>query len=331
MAVHNGLPYLLEAVESILAQSFKDFEFILIDDASQDGSTVYLEGLGDERIRLLKNKQHLGLTRSLNIGLEAAQGEYIARMDHDDVSLPGRLGAQAAFLDAHPHVDLCGTWAQTIGGQTSQIWRYPLHDADIKSEMLFASVLVHSSVMLRRKSLDKHDLRYDPQIERAQDYELWARAAPYLNFANLGEVLLRYRIHPGQVGRQHGKAQQKVADEVRLRQLQRLNLEPSSAERSLHNALARWEFAPDRRALDDSGAWLHKLVEANRRVKVFTPESLSRTLEKRWWAACRAAVGLGLDAWTAYKTPSLDQNAHRPLHQQAGFFLKCLLREAGLR
>jgi hypothetical protein len=331
MAVHEGQPYLPEAVESILGQTFNDFEFLIIDDASTDGSSEYLASLSDSRIRLLANKTNLGLTRSLNRGLDEARGEYVARMDHDDISLPDRLAAQVAYLDAHPEVDVLGTWARTLGLNPEQTWRYPLADADIRAEMLFASVLVHSSVMLRRASLEAHELRYDPAIARAQDYELWTRAAPHLHFANLDEVLLRYRVHPGQVGAQQHAEQQAVADTVRAGQLKALGLQPSAEELALHNAIARWEFSPGAADVDRVEGWLLRLAEANRQSGRFAPDSLVRALERRWWPACRRARALGLDAWRRYRASPLSGGAERSLRQKSAFFADSVLREWGFR
>jgi glycosyltransferase involved in cell wall biosynthesis len=331
MAVHNGLPHLPDAVESILGQSFADFEFLIVDDASTDGSSEYLALQTDPRIRLITNATNQGLTRSLNHGLDEAQGEYVARMDHDDLSLPGRLAAQVSSMDAHPEIDVLGAWARTLGLDPEQTWRYPLTDADIRAELLFASVLVHSSVMLRRASFKSHNLRYDPNIARAQDYELWTRAAAQLRFANLGKVLLRYRVHPEQIGAQQNAEQQAVADEVRARQLAALGLQPSLEELAQHNAIARWDYGPSAADLDRVEAWLLHLAEANRAAGRYAPDSLARALERRWWSACRHARLLGLEAWRRYRTSPLSDGAGRGPREKSAFFADAVLREWGFR
>ena len=114
MAVHNGLPYLEEAVDSILNQSLRDLEFIIVEDASTDGSAEWLASLDDPRLRIVGNKWNKGLTYSLNKAIDLAQGEYVARMDSDDVSHRQRLARQTDFLDRHPEVDLLGSWARPL-------------------------------------------------------------------------------------------------------------------------------------------------------------------------------------------------------------------------
>jgi glycosyltransferase involved in cell wall biosynthesis len=300
MAVHNGEPYLVEAIESVLNQSLQDFELILVDDASTDGSLATLKTWNNRRIKILKNVRKLGLARSLNKVISYAKGKYIARMDHDDIALRQRFENQVEFFEHHPKIDILGTWAKTFGS-SQQIWKYPTDDAEIKAEMLFNSNLVHSSVMMRASALKRHRLSYDPKIPRAQDYELWSRAAERINFANLDQVLMLYRLHSKQAGKQHADSQQAVASRVRLRQLRALGLKPTKAQLNLHNAISIWDFPKTEKGLLEVERWLQMLLVANRRVEIYSQAALNLALEKRWLAACRGAVSLGLHTWNLYK------------------------------
>jgi hypothetical protein len=320
MAVHNGERYLAEAMESILDQSLRQFEFIVIDDASTDGSAAILNGYADQRIHQITNRKRLGLTRSLNLGLKQANAEYIARMDHDDISLQPRLALQAAYLDAYPDVDVCGTWAKTLGLDPEQTWRYPVEDGEIRSEMLFNSVLVHSSVMLRRAALEAHGLHYDPKIERAQDYELWA--AGQLRFANIDRVLLRYRIHAEQVGKHQSTQQQAVAQIVRRRQVEALGIQPSQQQMELHEAISQWAFRKDLEFLQTVETWLLTLRNANAGQKIYPEPTFSRILGRRWWAACKAAQALGPVAWKKYRQSTLSGFGSPGILPLIRFFLK---------
>ena len=331
MAVHDGGTYLEEAVESILEQSFTDFEFVIIDDASTDGSREMLSGLSDERIRVIGNSRQLGLSRSLNKGVAVARGEYIARMDHDDISLTERLRRQVGFLDAHPEVDVLGTWARTLGLGREQTWRYPTHDEDIRSEFIFNSSLVHSSVVMRKATVERLNLHYDESVERAQDYELWTRVAPHIQFANLDTILLRYRVHVDQVGSQHGAQQRAVADKVRLRELDRLGVKPSEDEFLLHSRIGRWEPLVGRAELEAMRDWFLKLRAKNRDSGTHPADSLDRTLERRWWAACKANLSLGLEACHTYANAPYSNTASRGLLAKAQFWVKGALREIGWR
>lgn len=329
MAVHNGLPYLSDAVESILAQSWEDLEFIIIDDASTDESIKVLSQFADERIRIIQNAKRGGLAKSLNSGIDTSKGDYIARMDADDVSLPKRLERQITFMQTRPELDICGTWARTIGHKPEQLWQYPDADAYIKAEMLFASVLVHSSVMLRRDSVLAHDIRYNEKLEAAQDYELWTRMMDKLVFANVPELLLEYRLHSDQVGVRQGDKQQEVADDVRIKLLEKIGVDASQIEIDLHQAIARWDFGGSYANLDAIESWLIKLKEANELSSLFLEDALGQALEQRWWAACRTQIHLGTEAWRTYQSSPIAVLGNRTLRDKATFFAKSVSRSLG--
>jgi glycosyltransferase involved in cell wall biosynthesis len=326
MAVHNGLPYLPEAVNSILGQSFDNFEFLVVDDASTDGSLDLLHRYADKRIRIISNKNQLDLGQSLNLGIDAALGDYIARMDHDDISLPTRLAEQVRFLDTNIEIDLLGTGARTIG-QIKQVWSYPKDDEGIRSEFVFNSALVHSSVMLRKSTFERHKLRYDPKFKRAQDYELWTRSAPYLRFANLGQPLVRYRIHENQVGRQQAQQQQDAASTVRERELKLLGVNADEKEKRLHDLVSQWDFSTLGGELGGTEQWFLKLWASNQTSGHYPHIAFGRTLERRWQAACRANVRRGLEAWWTYKRSPLSRLGRRNALTRVKFFGKALLRE----
>ena len=331
LPVHNGMPFLSEAIGSVLDQSFHDFECLLIDDGSSDGSQEYFQSLTDQRLSVLVHKQQKGLAASLNEGFELAQGDFIARMDADDICHPQRFKEQIAYLQAHPQVDICGTWARTFGEGREQLWRYPETDSEIKAEMLFASVLVHSSVMLRAATVRSQNIRYEDPLKAAQDYELWSRIQDQVQFANVPKLLMDYRIHPEQVGAISGTTQQRVADEVRERQLERLGLKATAEEKTLHHRIARWDFGV---GLDDLGLiedWLLKLWAMNTESSLYDSGSLSSAIERRWWVACRAQAKEGLTAWRRYHSSRLAKLAPRAFADRTQFFAKSAAFSLGVR
>ncbi len=152
MSVYNGEKYLREAIDSILGQTFKDFEFLIIDDGSTDSSVEIIRSYADPRIRLIQNEENIGLSRSLNKGLKLARGEYIARMDADDISLPRRLAAQVGLLDKQPDIGLVGTSIQLIDcdGERMHVHRVPTTHAQILWALCFTTPLAHPSVVFRK-------------------------------------------------------------------------------------------------------------------------------------------------------------------------------------
>ncbi len=195
MSVHNGMPYLKEAVESILNQTCKDFEFIIVDDASADDSLKYLKSLKDKRIKLIINNKNLGLALSLNKALRAAKEEFIARMDADDASLPQRLEVQLKFMVDHPNIDICGTWVDLINrkGEIIGEKKYPIKNKDIKRNLKQFSPIIHPTFM--GTAIFFKELRgYDPKYETAEDYELLIRAMKNYQMANIPKKLLKWRL-----------------------------------------------------------------------------------------------------------------------------------------
>lgn len=195
MSVYNGMPHLQEAVESILNQTYKDFEFIIVDDGSNDGTWRYLISLKARRIKLIKNKKNLGLAASLNIALWQAHGDLIARMDADDISLPERFERQIEFLLKNPSIDLCGTWADLIdeNGIVVGEKKYPISDNLMKKALAWYSPIIHPTLIAKAKFF--RELKgYDPRFDMAEEYELLMRAKNKYKMANIPRKLLLWRL-----------------------------------------------------------------------------------------------------------------------------------------
>lgn len=198
MPVYNGEKYLREAMESILGQTYTDFEFLIINDGSTDRSVEIIESYPDARIRLVHNEKNINLIATLNKGIELARGEYIARMDCDDISLPDRLAKQVAFMDAHPEIGGCGTWAKVID-EKGNVYksRKALTGKSIKRLRWIPTPFIHPTIMARTSLLKEN--RYSEGYLYAEDYELWLRLCRETEIFNLKDYLLYYRIHPDNV------------------------------------------------------------------------------------------------------------------------------------
>lgn len=325
MPVYNGAAFVAEAIESILRQTLADFEFIIIDDGSNDGSVDIINSYKDLRIHLLRNESNLGVSESLNKGFNLARGVYIARMDSDDISLPERLERQVAFMEAHPEIGICGTWVEILGGTGRQIYRYPSDPDTIKCMHLFGPALAHPTVMMRRSMLEKLGQWYDPSFKHAQDFELWVRASAYTLITNLEEVLLYYRLHQLQIGRCHNEEQVVSAGKVRLLQLNNLGICPSENEFNLHQSISVWKFENDRTFIESTEKWLLKLIRANNEAKVYREPAFSNVLCKRWFEVCDAATELGPWLFQKYCLSTLSFVCKLSRCRSASFFVNCLL------
>ncbi len=197
MSVYNGAAFVGRAVESILDQTCRDFEFLIIDDASRDDTARIVEAFADPRIRLLRNARNLGLTASLNRGLREARGELIARQDADDLSHRPRLERQLRFLRENPACALVGSQGWVIDERGRQVGRrdVPLEAASVRWASFFFNPLLHSAVMFRRRVFLDDLGGYDESFTCCQDYELWARAMQKYPLQNLPERLVGFQVH----------------------------------------------------------------------------------------------------------------------------------------
>jgi hypothetical protein len=194
MSVFNDRGYLVEAVQSILDQTFRDFEFLIIDDGSSEPLDTSLPVYADNRIVFVRHA-NMGLTRSLNRGLSLATGAYIARMDADDVSLPGRLEAQVRLLDANSHLDMVGAFFDVIDHDGNLLERKELIEDPVYRlwRLQFHNNYGHGTMMLRKTSIMEAGM-YDETLSYAQDYDLWCRLSTARNTAIVPEVLYQYRM-----------------------------------------------------------------------------------------------------------------------------------------
>lgn len=215
LSVHNGEPYLAEALASLREQTLGDYELVAVDDASTDGSRNMLKGFAGGTVRVIVNPVRLGLTKSLNVGLAACGGEFIARMDADDTIAADRLERQVAFLDANPEVGVVGSWMVCEENGVLREWKAPLDHEGIVCELPFRSPLAHPTAMLRHAVIREHGIGYDESYTCSQDYDLWRRLSTVTRLANLDAFLLRYRVHGKSVSCASGNEQQRHARRVR--------------------------------------------------------------------------------------------------------------------
>lgn len=200
MPVHNGEAFLADALESLFRQSFDDFEVVVVDDASEDGSHAVLERLklGDSRLHTVRSDARIGIAAALNKGLSVARGEYVARADADDLSDQTRLARQVEFLDRNSAVAVVGSAMMTTStrGYVGSLMRFPEHPAEIRRLLPRRNCMGHPSVMFRRRAvLELGGYRFDG----VEDYDLWLRISEQHDLANLQDALVRYRLHPGQL------------------------------------------------------------------------------------------------------------------------------------
>lgn len=275
MPVYNGEKFLREAIESILNQTFSDFELLVIDDGSKDASAGIIKSYTDRRIRIIQNPGNKGLIYTLNKGLELAEGEYVARMDSDDISLPRRLERQVRVMDENPDLGICGTWFDFIN-QDYKV-RHPVESPYIKVHLLVNTAFGHPTVMLRNRILKEYQLFYDGKYKHSEDYEFFSRLSDKVECYNVPEVLLRYRDHPEQVSQLFWREQGEVVDRIRIERILALGLNPTDEEREVHLALVKADRTI-RYTAKTVDSWLEKILESNRQKRKYDHEILAEKL-----------------------------------------------------
>ncbi|MCA9136338.1 MAG: glycosyltransferase [Planctomycetales bacterium] len=214
MPVRNGSAFLPQAINSILKQTYTDFEFIVVDDASSDETPAILKSVADPRLFVLTNDKNIGVSASLNRGIEHSNAPLIARMDADDVCMPERLSRQVGFMDANPKVVLCGTEAVRIdqhGNRLNYIKRLG-SNVEIRWHLLTANPFIHPSVVFRTNAFRRVG-GYSPELPCAQDYDLWCRLSLQGECANLLDALVQYRFHDHAISAQKRDRQLQVTRE----------------------------------------------------------------------------------------------------------------------
>lgn len=291
MPVYNAEQYLSQALDSIVSQSFEDWELILINDGSTDGSESIIMDYDDERIFYIKNPVNLKLIKTLNKGIDYCGGQYIARMDADDICHPDRLKHQVEFLDSHPQVLMCGTAAAVIdncGKQTGNIYNLTSDDY-LQINLMFSPSFIHPSMMIRTEVLKEN--KYDEAYKHVEDYDLWCRIAKLGKVANIDDELLRYRWHDSNVSVLNSEVQSELKDELIKRELSRLDLIPTESELYCHKvtfqlyALGNKLDVPVDR-FEDIANWFTQLIRQNEIKHIYVQSALVAFLWSRWTVLC---------------------------------------------
>lgn len=192
---------LADAINSILNQSYKDFELIIIDDGSKDycNYEYIISNFKDSRIKVYKNTKNSGVAFSLNAAIEKSSGKYIVRMDSDDIAESNRIETLVEYMESHPDISILGSFAQTFGADKKKL-KYPETDLDIRVELLYNNAFCHPTVIFKKEIIEKYGLKYSTNVSN-EDFDFWVNASKHkeIKFANIPLYLLKYRVHSGQV------------------------------------------------------------------------------------------------------------------------------------
>jgi glycosyltransferase involved in cell wall biosynthesis len=286
MPVYNGETYLAEAIESILVQTFKKFEFLIINDSSTDNSLSIIKEYAkkDARVKLANNQKERGIVGGLNTGLELAKGKYIARMDSDDVSLPDRLEIQVKFMDENPEVGVCGSWIKLFG-KADSIVKNPVDHNEIMCNLLFFNAIAHPSVMIRTALFKKYDLKY-LNFPHAEDFELWTRCSFLFKLHNIPKFLLNYRVSGQNITSQKKGVLAETAYTIFKKKLVLLGISPNKEVAEFHKFIGDKMVFESEKQLKKAGFYLFSLYKKNKTSHVYPKREFNKMLLNFWFTIC---------------------------------------------
>jgi glycosyltransferase involved in cell wall biosynthesis len=297
MPVYNSAPFLRESIESVLNQSFRDFELIAVDDGSTDQSWEILQSFDhDSRVRSIRRETNQGAAMARNDGIVRSDSEYIAFLDSDDLAKPRRLELQVHAIERGRRFDIVfGPAAILSEGRRASVSLGRLSSEEVPSLLLFRNCIVQSSVMLRRLCWQPFRSEFEP----AEDYDLWARVSPDHSFVRLSDVLVVYREHANGVSKRIRDRMIRSVNAIHEFQLERLGVAPRV---DLHGRLSAWPGDAKSNDLAEAERWLRELADANR---IYSQTHFGRVVEEMWYSICLDSWSAGPLAFQIYRRSSL--------------------------
>lgn len=315
---YNGSRWLEVAMNSVLNQSHRGLEVIVFNDGSTDESADILKRLssGDARIKVLTSSENVGIVRGLNVMLEVAQGQYIARMDVDDISLPFRFSKQMQYLE-EKGLDLCGSWFVEIGQGVARTIRWAHESEAVHAALLFQNPILHPTILAKRKVYE--EFSYQSSYELAEDYDLLCRAGSQYRLGNLPEVVFRYRRHAGQATQAKKERMEAVTRSIRISALKSLGVQPSAEEERLHNMVRAPVSISSIEDLLGIETWLLKLYSYH------DSDVARKLIASQWIRACIRAAPLRNKMWRYFIKSPLRKHAQISMGGCSDIFLlSCL-------
>ncbi len=308
MSAFNAEETIGAALDSLYRQTFRNIEVIVLDDGSTDNTRNIVKNYPDPRIQLITSSENIGLAGRLNQGIAEARGQFIARMDADDVCDPDRIAVQIAFLKSNPDISFCGSWARST--RDGSIIRFPLTHREITTTLFINCAFCHPSVMWRHTPMLQNLMQYDTTFSYAQDYDLWVRAVEFCEMANISRPLMTYDDSVYDPTSAKGARQRELAWGVQCRQVNRLgNWDETELKR--HRAAIQFGWELNRDVIERNVVWLDKLGDVNRRKRLYFEPEFSATLGMHVLFNLMIATQAGINCLDLYKRTALCH--YRPM------------------
>jgi glycosyltransferase involved in cell wall biosynthesis len=325
MPVYNSQKNLGEAIESILNQTFFDFEFLIVDDGSTDSSEEIIKNYKDQRIRLVKNEKNLKLALTRNKGLELAEGKFIVMMDSDDVSYPDRIQRLVDFMKENPQAGVCGSGYEIFGNSVkSKKVIPPLTHEDITAGLFWGCPLHNPTTIIRKSFFESHNLKYDLKYQLMyEDYDLWLRACVFFELRCIPDILYRYRIIPTSTTQKNNSNLNFLLSEIFVRNYKNLGINIDKDNREFFLSIIDIQYKPGKKLLNEAEKAVLRLIEANNSTQRYNRDYFRKWAFLKWQYLCYdICPGIGMFTFFKFITSPLSkQSKFRP-----GFLLKLFIK-----
>lgn len=328
MPAYNVEKYVADSIQSILNQTYQNWELLVINDGSTDKTESIIAGFAgaDSRIKHINNKKNEGLIYTRNRGLALAQGKYIANLDSDDLALPHRIAVQSGFMENNPDYVLQGAAAELIdsNGLKTGIEKRNIPDIQLHSLLLFSNYFINSSVIITAKLAKQ--IRYSPDIPLAEDYYLFAELSKHGKIGNDRSINVKYRIHEQNISKEKSEEMNVAKLKIQEALLRQLRIIPKPDELALHFKLVKEAGVLSKPELKETEAWLLKIKAANETALLYTPQLLNHWCAFFYKRAC-LKTGLGVTAYRHFKKSALSKSLDSGLKSNLTFFVKSILNK----
>ena len=304
MPLYNGKPYVVAAIDSVVRQTFADWELLVIDDGSTDGGLELVKSTyADVRIRPLANAVNRGVAYTRGVGIAEARGEYLAWLDCDDIIMPERLEMQLDFLRRHPEIGLCGTWIERFGGDDHSVSRPPTNPELLRCMLLFTPIVPNATVVLRLALVRQYGISYDHELPIAEDYDFVLQCSQHFSVGMVDQVLYRYRVTENSLMERYDAAEDKAFAAVKVvhaRALAAFGLQAMDRELRMHRALNSALIFDNYSDYTATFRWLLGLLDRNDRTGYYDREALRKAATDRFYFISKKATRFGIRTLVFY-------------------------------
>ena len=328
MPVFNGQKYLREAIDSVLDQTFENFEFLIIDDGSTDDSVLIISTYKDPRIRLIENEINKGVAFIRNIGLNEAKGKYLAWLDCDDLIDPYKFQKQVLFLEENPTIGICGTWLERFNDGARKLSTTFINPELIKAALFFKPAVLNATTMFRMSMIKKENLFFDTRLKVAEDYDFFLRSSYYFKIYNLPEKLYYYRASESSIMKKFENKEDKMNEFYSIiyeKAFEMLNIIPSIEKFALHRKIGSTQIFYDFTEMQNALNWLIFLKKQNSNVQLYNQDSFLLVLGNMFYFLCKKSSVIGLKTFNFYLSNKIEFGI---MEGDSVFklFIRCLIR-----